>query len=211
MYDIEKEATSVYGLKYFPKLLPPLTNEDDYPSTCQRVRVTREFSDENQARLLEYFLKVKDVCKCIVEIGVHRNTYEQSSTSVFLNNKLDSTIYIGVDTSNKSFLDNPAKNVYTIECSSSHYHKIYNKMAELAVKDIDFLFIDGWHSVNQVYKDWHYVSRVSKYGIIGMHDTNYHPGPVEILAAVDTDIFRIDKYCEVDNDWGISFIRKKND
>ena len=82
-----------------------------------------EFTLDNRDALIERFLKVRDNCRAILEIGVHRPSWNDpigafTSTSALLNNKLSETIYIGIDQDDKSFLNNIEKNVYTIQNNS---------------------------------------------------------------------------------------------
>jgi predicted O-methyltransferase YrrM len=78
------------------------------------------------------------------------------------------------------------------------------------VSEFDFIFIDGWHSINQVLADWEYTNILGPEGIVGLHDTAYHPGPKYFLEGLDADKWDIVKNA-VDNakDWGIGFVRKK--
>jgi len=205
--DFQKLQSNVKGLLY----LPSIGNDDadGLPEFMSSKSVPTEFSPNDQNKLLEYFMAIKDKCKCIVEIGVCRNPYGNTSTSILIDNKLDSTIYIGVDLEDKSFLNNPSKNVYTIKGSSFDRQAVYDLMEKLGVKEIDFLFIDGWHSINAVINDWMYTEKLSPYGIIGFHDTSVHPGPALVLDAVDPSMYLKRKFFEdLTNDWGISFAIK---
>jgi len=201
-----KIPTNIFGLKW----LPSINNDDaDRDGEITEIFPSVEFSKENQKYLKQYFLKIKDKCKCIVEIGICRNQYDLTSTSVFLDNKLPETIYIGVDFEDKSFLNNNQQNIYTLMCNSHDRYTIYEFMKQLGVEKIDFLFIDGWHSINTVVNDWQYSERLSDFGIIGFHDTNRHPGPLHVFDAIDETLFEKHKYLENENDWGISFVIKK--
>lgn len=195
----------MFGLKYIPSVEPEFCDVHDWTSLCSEYKVEREFSDENQRVLLEQFLKVRDSCKCIVEIGVARNPYKESSTSIFLDNKLPETVYIGIDIEDKSFLNDKTRNIYTAQCDSRYKNRICAMIRKLGLESIDFLFIDGFHSVLQVIFDWEYVDQLSLHGIVGMHDTNIHPGPYAVFEAIDESVFNKTKYCEGNNDWGIAF------
>ena len=59
-----------------------------------------EFSECNRNYLLEAFNKIKDSAKSILEIGVCRNG-SKSSSYVFINNKKNETVYVGVDLEDK--------------------------------------------------------------------------------------------------------------
>jgi hypothetical protein len=96
-----------------------------------------EFTLDNRDALIERFLKVRDNCRAILEIGVHRPSWNDpigafTSTSALLNNKLSETIYIGIDQDDKSFLNNSEKNVHTIQNNSSHFDNNCKKMQELS-------------------------------------------------------------------------------
>lgn len=168
----------------------------------------REFSYCNQYSLLTEFTKIKDTCKVIVEIGVARmstNRMEDTSTTIFLNNKKDDTIYLGIDIEDKKFLEIIGPNIYTIKSKSENYEGVLEKFKELGIEKIDFLFIDGWHSVNQVIDESFYFNFLTKGSIVGFHDTNYHPGPSKMVRNLNPEIFGIKLYCESEDDWGIGF------
>ena len=188
---------------------------EDWPprkiTSCVRenhgIELMREFSDCNQNSLLSEFMKVRESAKVIVEIGVARlstNFYEHTSTTILLNNKLDSTIYLGIDVDDKSFLNDPAKNIFTLQSQSENYEIVQLKLNELGITKIDFLFIDGWHSLNAVINDWQYVDMLSDNGIVIFHDSNYHPGPTVFVEAIDSSIFRVEKHFEGQDDYGVA-------
>ena len=172
-----------------------------------------EFTLDNRDALIERFLKVRDNCRAILEIGVHRPSWNDpigafTSTSALLNNKLSETIYIGIDQDDKSFLNNIEKNVYTIQNNSSHFDRNCERMQELGVTELDFIFIDGWHTINQVKRDWEYTQYLSPTGIVGFHDTTCHPGPKEFVRALDRNKWVVEEnVCP--GDWGIGFAWKK--
>lgn len=166
-----------------------------------------EFTKENSDMLNNIFMQVKDGCPAILEIGVCRND-QASSTWTFLKNKNPETIYIGIDLDDKSFLNDPANNVYTIRASSSDFDANMEIIKSLGVTKFGFIFIDGWHSINQVLKDWEYTSILSSDGIVGFHDTSAHPGPVAFMQAINKDIWYVEEnLCPEDH--GIGFVWKK--
>jgi hypothetical protein len=77
-------------------------DDRDYPFNNRVASV--EMSECNKAGLRSAYREVRDRGGAILEVGVHRNGRE-SSTWVLLDEKLDSSIYIGVDLEDKSFLD----------------------------------------------------------------------------------------------------------
>jgi hypothetical protein len=167
-----------------------------------------EFSDCNRLNLTYYFNKIRDNCNAILEIGVCRNG-SSSSTHVFLENKKEDCTYIGIDLEDKSFLNNTDKKIYTIQNTSSDIQGNINKINELGVTQFDFIFIDGWHSINQCYLDWEYTRWLSDFGIVGLHDVSIHPGPSRFIRALNTDLWTtVVNTCP--NDWGIGFAWRLN-
>lgn len=162
-----------------------------------------EFTDCNRQHLTDQFMTIRDKCRTIVEIGVHRNG-AQSSTHCFLNNKRDDTVYVGIDLDDKTFLNNTEKNIYTIRGDSSNIDQNIEQMKSYGVDQIDFLFIDGLHSINQVLKDWEYTRILSPNGIVGFHDTSEHPGPNLFIRALDPAKWNVIVNC-CPTDWGIGF------
>ena len=183
-----------------------------FPNPFQLVG-NKEFSMCNQTALTEEFTKVKDQTKVIVEIGVSRitynQTYDQTSTSIFLRHKSPETIYLGIDIDDKTFLQGMGRNIFTLQSKSEDYEKIQAKLDALKISQIDFLFVDGWHSINQVIDELWYVDFMKPGGVIGFHDTNYHPGPSRIIKNLNPDIFEVVQYCEQQDDWGIGFAKIK--
>ena len=187
------------------RTMSPQDNVDQGDSAYHGER--GEFTEENRIALTEQFLSIRDNCSAILEIGVCRNN-EASSTYCFLNNKKDETVYVGIDLENKSFLTNPDKNIYTFETNSSQVEDNLKLFRNLNIEKFDFIFIDGWHSINQVLTDWEYTRMLSDHGIVGFHDTNYHPGPSAFLKAINRDKWHVeDNLCP--NDYGIGFVRRK--
>lgn len=166
-----------------------------------------EVSECNRFSLLQNFMRVRDNCKAILEIGVGRNA-KDSFAYVFFNSKKADTIYVGVDVDDRTFLNDPSKNIYTLRGDSSDYQKNVERFKELGVEKFDFIFIDGWHSINQVLRDWEYTNLLSDNGIVGFHDTSCHPGPASFIRSLDTDKWNVvENSCL--NDWGIGFVWKK--
>jgi hypothetical protein len=123
--------------------------------------------------------------KNILEIGVEQNPENETSTSAILNYKSNTVKYFGVDINDKEFLYDPERNIFPIKSDSSDYYYVKDVMENNGVTELDFIFIDGWHSINQVLKDWEYTKLLSPKGIVGFHDINYHPGPNRFFEAID--------------------------
>jgi len=165
-----------------------------------------EFSVCNRAALTEKFLSVKDQVTAILEIGVCRNG-NNSSTYTFLNNKNDNTAYVGIDLNDKSFLNNQEKRIYTICGNSSDVDQNIETMKSYGITELDFIFIDGWHSINQVLIDWEYTKILSPNGIVAFHDVSEHPGPYLFTRNLNLDVWNVDICCP--DDWGIGFAWRK--
>ena len=203
------------------------SDDSDLPFDQSIFQVYRgpEFSPENKKALLTELLKVKSGVNNIVEIGVARLIrkdhdlqtgeviresnipFTDSSTSIFLRNKKDSTKYLGIDIEDKTHLESYKPNVYTLKAKSEDYEVVSNKMKEAGINEIDFLFIDGWHSINQVIDELWYLQFMKPGGVIGFHDVNHHPGPNKVFNALNPDMFEIINYNTPD--WGIGFAKIK--
>ena len=176
-----------------------------WPRTAPKI----EFSDWNRSQLTKHFMKISANAKAILEIGVCRND-DRSSTWCFINNKNKDTYYFGVDLNDKSFLNDKENNVYTLQTSSSNIDEIMSFVKSKGVEKFDFIFIDGWHSINQVLDDWRFTEFLSDGGIVGLHDTNCHPGPMLFVDHLDTNKYNVEKCCTTWLvDYGISFVTKK--
>ena len=176
------------------------------------VRVPYSISECNMQHIKEQFGKIKDQSKFILEIGVTSETnFVSSSTRVFKENKNSDTIYLGLDIDDRSYLLDPSNNFYTLAQRAENYSVVENFMLEHNLDKIDFLFIDGWHSINQVLLEWEYTKYLSDFGIVGFHDTAYHPGPYFFLENLNKEHWNVvhNACCDNPNDYGIGFTWKK--
>ena len=160
-----------------------------------------ELEGVNLAR--EKFLSVRDHTRSILEIGVNQFGF----TRTWLDNKHKGTTYVGIDVEDRSHLTDPSKLIWTIHNSSSHVDDNMSTINQFGVKDFDFIYIDGWHSINQVLLDWEYTNFLAPGGIVGFHDTNYHPGPKLFIAALDRGKWEVEDNTSA-TDWGVVFVRK---
>jgi len=168
-----------------------------------------EFTSANRNAIKEQFLKVKDTCRAILEIGISRiSNFENSSTKVFLDNKKSETIYVGLDIDDKTAFQSYTSNVHTLQLNSTAVDSNMELIKTLGVEHFDFIFIDGWHSINGVLNDWEYSRWLSDIGIVGFHDVSCHPGPKAFINALDTT-----KWDVIPNatpqDYGVGFAWKK--
>jgi hypothetical protein len=182
-------------------------NDGRIPRPHPWIHGTPEVTDANRDAIKERFLKVRDNCKAILEIGICRNQ-KDSITHVFLDNKLPETVYVGIDLDDKSFLNDPDKNIWTIQGSSSSIPEAMEIFKDLDITEFGFIFIDGWHSINQVLTDWEYTELLAPNGIVGLHDTSVHPGPYYFVNALDKNIWNVEpNVCEFDH--GVGFAWRK--
>lgn len=172
------------------------------------------FSLCNRIKLLDKLKGMGNSCKCIVEIGVDRidDLQKVTSTSVILNNKPADCFYFGIDILDKSYLADFSKNIHFLQTSSSNTNFILNYIKQCGHTAIDFLFIDGFHSIEQVYSDWELTKMLHPNGIVGFHDTAYHPGPNLFLRNLNKKTWHTEEnLCQSDiNDYGIGFAWKNN-
>jgi cephalosporin hydroxylase len=193
------------GIDHFLNLWPDAKNEDSVINTYSGKEVT----DCNRESLKEQFLKVKDTCRAILEIGIGRNGKDSFAT-VFFDNKTNDTKYVGVDIEDRSWLVDYGENIFTIQGNSSNYDEIVEIIKDnFEIEEFDFIFIDGLHSLNQVLKDWEYTKLLSDTGIVGLHDTSHHIGPFLFIRNLDKDKWDvIENACP--QDYGIGFATKIN-
>lgn len=193
------------GIDHFLNLWPDAKDEESVINTYSGKEVT----DCNRESLKEQFLKIKDTCKAILEIGIGRNGKDSFAT-IFFENKNKDTKYVGLDIQDRSWLVDCGENIFTIQGNSSNYDenvKIIKDKFEIG--EFDFIFIDGLHSLNQVLRDWEYTNLLSDTGTVGLHDTSHHIGPFLFIRNLDKDKWDvIENACP--QDYGIGFATKKN-
>jgi len=205
-----------YGLKYSPSEKKGATFYDEQkkqPYQINRERITKhkvsmEISDDNRSFVKEVLKMVKP--KVVMEIGVRRNA-TRSFTRILLDEKEKETIYIGIDNMGKGDLDDAEKNIFTLRTDSGDYGKVTAFIKQLGAFPIDLLFIDGYHSIEQVEKDWKYVDLLSDEGVILLHDTNFHDGPAELFEAINEKMFEKKKYFQHEGDWGMAIIKRRKE
>lgn len=167
-----------------------------------------EFTEANHSALQEAIDSCKTQPKTFLEIGVCRNA-DKSSTFTILKNLPEGGTYLGVDIEDKSYLDDYSKGIHTIKTSSSNYEEVVSKLKSIGVDTIDFIFIDGWHSINQVLLDWEYTKILSEGGVVAFHDTTGHPGPYFFIRNLDRDKWVVfDNKCP--NDHGLGYCYRKD-
>lgn len=204
---IRKTKTEIWGLSYAPSLEPHVSNDQDNPAFSNYAPV--ECSDCNRAVVAELVASMGTNLKTIMEIGIARPENGANSMSfILMEKKPADCAYFGVDLDDRSYLDSAEKNIHTIRSDSFQQEKIRAWLQEKGVTSLDMLFIDGWHSVNACINDWLYTDLLSPNGVVVLHDTNAHPGPVVLLDAVDDELFTKERFC-TENDNGIAVLRRR--
>jgi len=205
-YEYTKNPPTKWGLLH-DFTLGPGADTQDWNEKCQMCSATGPNISEGNK---EVFLKhIKPWMKLIVEIGVCKNDYDQSSAKVFIENKADDCVYYGLDIEDRSGILPISDTVKFLKGDSREIAK--NMTLMLEGKDyIDLLFIDGWHSVEMVMNDWGYAKYVRpETGVVIVHDTNFHPGPWCLVDSVDPALFKVKKFCETNDDFGITVLKRK--
>jgi hypothetical protein len=215
---ILKQEPPIYDFcLYTPTFSEPVFDEDGwlrnnfYTRTNQYANhVPTEVSNMNLSAL-DFF---RGLCVpdngLIVEIGVWRdpNSTTMTSTQLFLEKKKDTTHYLGIDIQDRPHVRNYRPNCEILVMDSGNTPFISRYIQEKYQKPIDFLFIDGLHSLEQVQKELALIYSVKKGGVIGFHDISFHCGPNMWMQAFDPAKFEIHKFRDT-NDWGVGFLVKK--
>lgn len=192
------------GINHFLDLWPSAKDEE----TVINIYGGQEVTECDREALKEQFLKVRDNCQAILEIGIGRNG-ENSFAHVFFKNKKEETKYVGIDIEDRSWLVDYGENIFTIQGNSSSYDENVKIIKDkFQIEKFDFIFIDGLHSLNQVLIDWEYTNLLSDIGIVGLHDTSHHIGPFLFIRNLDNDKWDvIENACP--QDYGIGFASKR--
>jgi predicted O-methyltransferase YrrM len=177
--------------------------------TRNKTEVFGENSPNNHKALQLAINSCLEKPKTFLEIGVCRNN-SYSSTHTILKNVPTDGVYLGVDIEDKSYLNDKTRGIHTIQTSSSNYEVVVNKLNELGVVSLDFIFIDGWHSINQVLIDWEYSKLLSPAGVVAFHDTTSHPGPYYFTKFLDKTSWEVfENICPTDHGFGYCFRKRK--
>ena len=199
---VRKLPSLQFGLKWFPNLEPHVSNDRDLPPFGFPPDAT-EVSDCNQMVLRNAMDQMGEGCQRILEIGVSRNG-DRSFTRVIADNKNPSARYLGVDTEERPGVEDENTRRWFLQCNSHEQDTVRNRLRELDMAELDLILIDGWHSVKTAVNDFGYADMLRVGGIVVVHDTNTHPGPVALFDAIDERIFEKHRYCTAENDMGIS-------
>lgn len=204
-FQIKPRATDIPGLRFFPNMEPDIDNDQDMPPYGWVSSV--EVTDCNLQVVRAVVNELGKNLKAAMEIGVNRNG-ERSMSRIIMDERPEGSFYLGVDIEDKSYLNNESTNTWTIQANSHDQEKIRGFIHSKGIKKLDLLFIDGWHSINTCVNDWLYTDLLTDHGVVMLHDTNSHPGPVGLFEAINEDLYDKQRYC-LDNDFGIAVVRRK--
>jgi predicted O-methyltransferase YrrM len=195
-------SSPVKGLKGYPIASFGTQDVVDIVKPLQGVTGNGQFSTRNGKVLLD-IIKSKPEATLIVEIGT-ASAYVNSSTNIFVNNKNKDCCFYTIDIAARNCFPTGDDNNWIITCDSTG-DKIKEHLRE---QRIDILFIDGDHSINKVFAEYEfYLPYMKDDGIIVLHDTTMHPGPLLLMEAIDTNVFKTEIFCS--DDYGIGVIRLK--
>lgn len=213
---IKKEPPIYDFCLYTPTFAFETTDDDGwidtrfYMQTQQfKNHVPKEMSPMNLQRLEEFFKQSVGENGLVVEVGVWRqpNSPDKTSTQLFLELKSDTTDYLGIDLEDRPHVQGYKPRTSVLKMDSGNTEAISNIIRGLYNKPIDFLFIDGLHSVEQVKKELAFIPLVKKGGVIAFHDISFHAGPNVWMEAFDPAKFTIHKF-RADDDWGVGVLVK---
>lgn len=202
-------ANAIDGLAFVPTIEPAHSDRVDYypEQWSPKGRKDLDVSKKNK------FILAKELhdAKRIVEIGVH------DAGTFLMREKNRNAVYLGIDTQDRSSLNDYRRLIYTLQIDSREIKYVCiildNVLKKIGFErgdlNIDLLFIDGFHSVTQCINDWMYSSLVAPGGVVILHDTNYHPGPIALFEAIDERLWEKEKLCLDPDDYGIAVIRRR--
>ncbi len=176
---------------------------------------TAHFDENTVQWYTDAFLSVRDGAKAIMEIGIDEfnpssttKYAAQSSTTIIKNLKEKNTYYFGLDIADKSYLNDSENNIHTIRCNSTEYEKVHSVLNSHNIDSLDFLFIDGDHSLFYAWKDWAYAEWVRVGGIVVLHDTHWHLGPKILYENIDEKYFDKKIFGNDLLNWGLAIARR---
>lgn len=146
----------------------------------------------------------------IVEIGVgFPPSFDRSATKLLIDHvKAQGGRYLGIDIADR------ASQVRAEAYDGATFLQVDTKasgtvawVAEaLAGRPIDFLFIDGDHSINGILADWELTALLAPHACVGFHDTAYHPGPYLFTRALNEARWHVlPNVIDDPDDWGVGF------
>jgi hypothetical protein len=201
------DAPPIFGLSFIPTLEPGHSDYIEYFGW--HVDLQPEEGD-NSYQVLGIVEEITGVAPPggILEIGVAHYEAVLTFTNRLFRAKPDDKVYLGVDIANRSFVTSWAKNAHFYWGSSLRQGEIRSKLQELNALPLSLLIIDGGHSVPCALNDWEYADLVAPGGYVLIHDSNSHPGPIALVAAIDRAIFEVGEPLANSKDYGIAIAKR---
>ncbi len=203
---IKQRPTAIQGLKYFPDLEPEVDNDQDGPPFGWTA--IQEISDCNRASVREVVEHLGESLRAAMEIGVDRSNV-RSMSRIIMEGRPKGSFYLGIDLDDKSYLNDPDNNTWTLQCNSHDQNRVREFLKSKGIEQLDLLFIDGWHSVNTCVNDWRYTDMLRVGGMVLLHDSNGHPGCAALFDAVDENLYEKIRCCTDPSDFGIAAFKRK--
>lgn len=200
MLIVSSRQCEVFGLSFVPTIAPAYS--DDAEELPGQLELHSGEDDNSPAALALVEAAVADA-SAVMEIGVGLYEPEKSFTPRLAGHG----IYLGVDPARATLRVNSPR-AYLLRCSSFEQGRVRDRLKSLGVTSLDVLMIDGCHSVNACVNDWRYAELVRVGGTVLIHDTNSHPGPVALAAAIDQDVFSVAEPLRASRDYGLTICRR---
>lgn len=195
----------VFGLSFVPTLAPDFP--DDLVDLPGYLR-WRGGQDDNSPAALALVEGLARGSRHVLEIGVALYEPAKSFTHRILRAKDPAGVYLGVDLADRAAAVAGAPNAHFLRANSFQQGAVRARLAALGVDALDLLLIDGCHSVDACVNDWRYADLVRPGGVVLVHDTNSHPGPVALAAAIDRSVFSVDEPLAGAVDYGLAVCRR---
>jgi hypothetical protein len=218
--NFSKIESNVEGLKYIPWFsseINQLNFEDSHQVFDHYVQALHPepplyhghptFTPANCAILEDCLRNLGTNCRAIMEIGIARDHPIWNSTKILLDNRPEGCKYLGVDIRDLSQYHKPELNQHVLKSDSRHQNDIRAYLHGMGVNQLDFLFIDGHHSMEMFLNDWRYSDLVRSGGYVLYHDVSHHPGPYMFYDAIDENLYEKSKHCLYD--YGMAVCRKR--
>lgn len=202
---VNRRPGSAWGLAFVPTLAPGVTDAQD---TIPGYLSQRGGPDDNSSAALNLVAELAAWSTAVLEIGVALYAPEKSFTPRLIAGLTKSGRYLGVDVADRGAVTRLDPRAHFLQASSFDQAAVRGRLAELGMDGLDLLLIDGCHSVAACLNDWRYAELVKVGGLVLIHDTNSHPGPIALVAAVDRDAFAVSEPLAGAADYGLAICRR---
>ncbi len=194
------KGTPPAGLSFLPTLGPDYCDAVDYVEGHHELR---QHDQDNSVAVLALVREVATKLppgSSVLEIGVGAYEPEFSITNTVLGSMDRSVTYFGVDLRSPKLPDW----AHFLRTNSRHHDLVREWMRAHGAGPLSLLIIDGDHTVLGALSDWVYASWVEPGGTILVHDSNSHPGPIALVAAIDRDVYRVEEPLADELDYGLA-------